>query len=106
MRIKTALATFVTVMSIGGVQVSGNTETSSTLNHAEVIKTYGWRNQYHDRAYYDVQQGDTLSGISFEYGVSVSELARVNHIKDINYIQVGQRLTFKGVNYEKSMEQF
>lgn len=104
MKIKIALAAFVTVMSIGSVQVSGNTETSSTLNHTEVIKTYGWRNQYHDRAYYDVQQGDTLSGISFEYGVSVSELARVNHIEDVNYIQVGQRLTFKGVKYEKSME--
>lgn len=101
MKIKTALAAFVTVMSIGGVQVSGNTE---TLKHEPVIGTYGWRNQYHDRAYYDVQQGDTLSDISFEYGVSVSELARVNHIDDINYIQVGQRLTFKGVNYEKSME--
>lgn len=104
MKIKTALAAFVTVMSIGGIQVSGNTETRSHLTYEQVKKTYGWRNQYHDRAYYDVQQGDTLSDISFEYGVSVSELARVNRIEDINYIQVGQRLTFKGVNYEKSME--
>ena len=104
MRLKTAVVTTATLMSVGCVQVSGNTETRSHLTYEQVKKTYGWRNQYHDRAYYDVQQGDTLSDISFEYGVSVSELARVNHIKDINYIQVGQRLTFKGVNYEKSME--
>lgn len=104
MKIKIALVAFVAAMSIGGVQVSGNTETRSHLTHEQIIKTYGWHNQYHDRAYYDVQQGDTLSGISFEYGVSMSELVRVNHITDIDYIQVGQRLTFKGVNYEKSME--
>ena len=104
MRLKTVIVTAATLMSVGCVQVSGNTETRSHLTHEQVTKTYGWHNQYHDRAYYYVQQGDTLSDISFEYGVSVSELARVNHIKDINYIQVGQRLTFKGVNYEKSME--
>ena len=104
MRLKTVVVTAATLMSVSYIQVSGNTETRSYLTHEQVKKTYGWRNQYHDRAYYDVQQGDTLSDISFEYGVSVSELARVNHIKDINYIQVGQRLTFKGVNYEKGME--
>lgn len=104
MRLKMVAVTAATLMSVGGGQVSGNTETRSHLTYEQVKKTYGWHNQYHDRAYYDVQQGDTLSDISFEYGVSVSELARVNHITDINYIQVGQRLTFKGVNYEKSME--
>ena len=104
MRLKTVVVTAATLMSVSYIQVSGNTETRSHLTHEQVTKTYGWRNQYHDRAYYDVQQGDTLSDISFEYGVSVSELARINHITDINYIQVGQRLTFKGVNYEKSME--
>ena len=104
MRLKTVVVTAATLMSVSCVQVSGNTETRSHLTHEQVTKTYGWRNQYHDRAYYDVRQGDTLSSISFEYGVSVSELARANHIKDINYIQVGQRLTFKGVNYEKGME--
>lgn len=104
MRLKTAVVTAATLMSVGYIQVSGNTETRSYLTYKQVKKTYGWRNQYHDRAYYDVQQDDNLSDISFEYGVSVSELARINHITDINYIQVGQRLTFKGVNYEKSME--
>lgn len=104
MRLKTVVVTAATLMSVGGGQVSGNTETRSYMTYEQVTKTYGWHNLYHDRAYYDVQQGDTLSDISFEYGVSVSELARVNHIADINYIQVGQRLTFKGVNYEKNME--
>lgn len=104
MRLKTVAVTVATIMSIGSIQVSGNTETRSYMTYEEVTKTYGWHNLYHDRAYYEVQQGDTLSSISFEYGVSVNELARVNHIRDINYIQVGQRLTFKGVNYEKNME--
>ena len=46
---------------------------------------------------YTVKKGDTLYGISNQYGVSVSELAKINNIKgsnlkigQINYIQKNQ----------------
>lgn len=43
-------------------------------------------------AEYVVNSGDTLSAISKQLGVSVSDLAMANKISDINRISVGQRL--------------
>ena len=40
-----------------------------------------------------VQDGDNLFRIAQEYGVSLSELARINHIADPEQIAVGQKLT-------------
>lgn len=42
---------------------------------------------------YKVQSGDTLNKISQEYGVSVSDLATKNNIKNINLIYTGDVLT-------------
>lgn len=39
---------------------------------------------------YIVKRGDTLSRISRTYNVTISELARTNNIKNINFIKVGQ----------------
>ena len=39
---------------------------------------------------YIVKRGDTLSRISRNYNVTISELARTNNIKNINFIKVGQ----------------
>jgi LysM repeat protein len=44
---------------------------------------------------YKVQQGDTLHVISKTLGVPVKELAKINHIKDPNKIQIGQMLNWK-----------
>jgi hypothetical protein len=41
---------------------------------------------------YIVQRGDTLSGIARWFGVSVYELAQVNHISNPSHIYAGQRL--------------
>lgn len=43
---------------------------------------------------YTVRRGDTLSGISARLGVSVNSLASCNHIRNINWIYVGQRLVY------------
>ncbi|MCA9873635.1 MAG: LysM peptidoglycan-binding domain-containing protein [Ardenticatenaceae bacterium] len=39
-----------------------------------------------------VRPGDTLTGLSKFYGVSADEVARVNHIKNQNLIEVGEPL--------------
>src|SRR4051795_10958467 len=42
---------------------------------------------------YVVQPGDTLFSIAARYNVSVSELATINRVYDVNAIYVGQTLT-------------
>lgn len=41
---------------------------------------------------YVIQQGDTLSQIALDEGVSMDELARINKIEDVDKIYAGQRL--------------
>jgi len=43
-----------------------------------------------------VRPGETLMGIARLYGVDVYELARINHIYNLNRIYVGQRLVIPG----------
>ena len=47
-----------------------------------------------DTRAYTVRRGDTLSGIAGRLGVSVSALASRNHISNINWIYIGQRLVY------------
>lgn len=42
---------------------------------------------------YTVKKGDTLSGIAAKYNTTVSKLASINNIKNVNLIYVGQVLT-------------
>ncbi len=44
-------------------------------------------------AVYTVQPGDNLFRIAQQYGVSLSELARINQISDPTHLSVGQKLT-------------
>lgn len=48
---------------------------------------------------YHVQWGDTLSGISYMFGVSVDELAEYNHIKDVNLIYAASALRIPTENW-------
>ena len=57
----------------------------------QLLKVTG--NGYAQRAY-TVRRGDTLSGISARLGVSVNSLASRNHISNINWIYIGQRLVY------------
>lgn len=52
--------------------------------------------------YYTVKRGDTLSGIAKKYGTSVSTLAKLNGIRNVNLIYTGQRLVIKGKSSSSS----
>lgn len=41
---------------------------------------------------YTVQPGDTLASIAQQYGITIEELARVNNIKNVNLLSIGQIL--------------
>jgi len=47
---------------------------------------------------YIVRPGDTLAGLSQFYGVSLDEVVRVNHIRDMNVIEVGDSLVIPITN--------
>lgn len=42
--------------------------------------------------YYTVESGDSLSSIALRYGTTVSDIARLNNIENVNLIYPGQRL--------------
>lgn len=69
---------------------SQNSNTSNTNNSPTVssvtLKTY------------TVKSGDTLNAISQKTGVSVIDIATINHIKNINMISVGQVLNLNKEN--------
>jgi LysM repeat protein len=44
---------------------------------------------------YVVKKGDTLSSIGRKYGVSATELAKYNHLTNMNALQVGQKIKIK-----------
>ena len=45
---------------------------------------------------YTVQKGDTLTKIAKKYGTTVDAIAKLNNIKNVNYITVGQVLIISG----------
>ena len=47
---------------------------------------------------YTVRRGDTLSGISRRFNVSIKEIAHLNEIKNINLIFAGERLKINMIN--------
>lgn len=42
--------------------------------------------------YHTVAAGETLSGIAWEYGKTVWQLVEYNHLHDVNFVYVGQKL--------------
>tara|TARA_R110000764_G_scaffold10423_3_gene31929 strand:+ start:5232 stop:12881 length:7650 start_codon:yes stop_codon:yes gene_type:complete len=54
---------------------------------------------------YVIKAGDTLSKIAKDEGMTVSEIAKLNNIKDVNKIFAGQALTFEpAVDVEETVE--
>lgn len=58
----------------------------------EVVNSVGKDNLVGDNVYYVVKKGDTLSKIASNYKVSVSDLVKINDIKDKNKIYVNQKI--------------
>lgn len=58
-----------------------------------------------DSTHVQVEQGDTLSGIAKETGMSVDQLAQMNHIANKNLIHVGDKLVVIPGASEKTNKQ-
>ena len=48
--------------------------------------------QPQEKNMYTVQKGDTLIGIASKFGTTYQELAKLNHIANPNFIEVGERI--------------
>ena len=70
---------------------TGVTNTNTDVNTALTSTTHS----YLDIDVYDVTWGDTLSGISRLTGVSVDELAQLNHIANPNLIYSGSSIKIR-----------
>lgn len=70
-----------------------STDTDSTVTNTAGLTTTN--TSYLDIDVYDVNWGDTLSGISRLTGVSVDELAELNHIANPNLIYSGSSIKIR-----------
>ncbi|MFN3699075.1 MAG: LysM peptidoglycan-binding domain-containing protein [Dictyoglomus sp.] len=72
-------------------EISQNqTTTTFYVKEAEEKKSEELRQP--DKIIYEVKVGDTMIGIAQRYGVDWREIAKVNNLKDPNYLVVGQKL--------------
>ena len=51
---------------------------------------------------YEIKPGDTLATIASNYGTSVSELSKANHLQNPNQLQVSQKLTIPAVGVNQN----
>ncbi|MDE7436654.1 MAG: N-acetylmuramoyl-L-alanine amidase [Lachnospiraceae bacterium] len=64
------------------------------VNDGDILKVAPVQQQVSESTY-TVNKGDTLSGIAKKYGTTVSELMKLNAIKDANLIFAGQKIRIK-----------
>ena len=74
---------------------STNTDITDVTNTNANTALTSTTNSYLDIDVYDVTWGDTLSGISRLTGVSVDELAQLNHIANPNLIYSGSSIKIR-----------
>lgn len=67
-------------------------EVQKLVNEKISIKQDVLNNNINDKIVHTVKSGETLSKISKKYGVTVTHLAKLNSIKNVNKIYVGQEL--------------
>ncbi len=79
---QTVLLILTALMALGSIVVSHNQQAAFAANPGS---GYGC-------AWYVVQRGDTLSGIAWSNNATTWQLARVNNIRNVNSIFIGQRL--------------
>lgn len=63
-------------------------EIDTTRSFDEIISNTGDMNHI----IYTIKRGDTLTSIAQRFGVSIQDIAILNHIQDINLIYAGARL--------------
>ena len=80
----------VSLIGAGGVFLSSNASISN--NTMGINKTVLAQTSHSSTILYTVQAGNTLSGIAYKYGVTVSQLQQWNNISNPNEIYVGQTL--------------
>lgn len=81
----------ITDLASTNTDTTGVTNTNNNANTALTSTTHS----YLDIDVYDVTWGDTLSGISRLTGVSVDELAELNHIANPNLIYSGSSIKIR-----------
>lgn len=81
----------ITDLASTNTDTTGVTNTNTDVNTALTSTTHS----YLDIDVYDVTWGDTLSGISRLTGVSVDELAQLNHITNPNLIYSGSSIKIR-----------
>ena len=82
----------ITDLASTNTDTTGVTNTNTNANTAGLTTT---NTSYLDIDVYDVTWGDTLSGISRLTGVSVDELAQLNHIANPNLIYSGSSIKIR-----------
>lgn len=81
-------------------------EVSIVNNNVEVLNNDNSLSSSDSKNFnYTVVSGDTLSEIAYKYGTTVSALASVNNIKNVNLIHVGQKLIIPTGNSNDSKKQ-
>ena len=74
---------------------NGDEKKVKKASDVSAIKTFaekGERTQETDRKWYQVKRGDRLEQIATQFGMSVTELMKINNIRDKNQIYAGQLL--------------
>ena len=90
----------VSLIGAGGVFLSSNASISN--NTMGINKTVLAQTSHSSTILYTVQAGNTLSGIAYKYGVTVSQLQQWNNISNPNEIYVGQTLKIYTNNLNSS----
>jgi murein DD-endopeptidase MepM/ murein hydrolase activator NlpD len=65
---------------------------------------YYWSLEAQKGIYHKIEKGQTLWRIAKTYGVSVEELIRVNRIKDVTKIKIGQQIFIPGATKRLKVE--
>ena len=89
----------VSLIGASGIFLSNNT---NFTNNTGINKVMLAQTSHSSTILYTVQAGNTLSGIAYEYGVTVSQLQQWNNIFNPNEIYVGQTLKIYANNSNSS----
>ena len=70
--------------------------TEANIKEGDIVFLEKKKTKYNgSRDYYNVKEGDTLYGISQQFGIRLSNLARINNIDLFTKLKVGRRLRLK-----------